>query len=279
MRDRSFVCRLRPLLLILSALSWMVLVGFASRPQVLTVCLLGCPFSSIQQAIDAAHWGDIIQILPGIYQEHLQISKSITLEGANADQVILQAPDRKQDVIYAFSFPIPIWVQVSGVLITEGRAGIYVKGMAYVSFTDNIIRDNTTGILLEGLIHAQIMNNLIESNGYRVLDMDFLLQKGGITLRLDCLPELGLRLLSAKIRDNEIVNNIPGIQSFGARVWVENNQITENGVAGIVVYDASWAFIQGNEIRRNWWTGVQVYWNPQVTLLDNVIAENEDQRK
>jgi parallel beta-helix repeat protein len=272
--------KLKALLITLGSLGWIVLVGFAYQPQILTVCPAGCPLSSIQQAIDIAHNGDIIQILPGTYIESLHISKSITLQGVDASQVILKAPDHKQDVIYAISFPFPIRLNISGVTITEGRAGIYVEGMARVTIRGSRILKNMAGILLlNGFMHARIENNRIEGNGNLVYDTDFRYNRGGIVLRLDGFPQLGMRWLSAQIQENEILNNLPGISVDGANAWIEDNLIQKNGMAGIVVYDSSWAVIQDNEITQNWWTGVQIYYDPKVVMKGNVIAENEDQRK
>lgn len=267
--------------MILGALGWIVLlVGFDYQPQTLTICPSGCVYSSIQQAIDLARNGDILQILPGTYTESLQISKSITLRGVDASQVILKAPDPKQDVIYAVGFPFPIRLNISGVTITEGRAGVYVEGMARVTIRGSRILKNMAGILLwNGFMNARIENNQIEGNGNRVYDTDFLYNKGGIVLRLDGFPQLGMRWLSAQIQENEIINNLPGISVDGANAWIEDNLIRQNGMAGIVVYRDSWAVIQDNEITQNWWTGVQIYYDPKVVMKDNVMAENEDQRE
>lgn len=280
MRHIDSTRRLRFLLLTIGMVGWLVMSGFAYSTQTLTVCPSGCSFQSIQQAINIARWGATIQVLPGIYQESLRISKSLTLQGVDATQVILKSPDRTQDVIHVSSFPFPVRVQISRVTITEGRAGIYMEGIGRLTVTQSIIRDNSGGMFVEGFIHVHIADNRLEGNGRKVFDSDFVFsgKAGGLTLRLEGFPHLGLLLLTAEILNNEIVGNQSGIQIDGAKAWVKNNHISGSWVAGIVIYDASWAFIQGNEIIRNS-SGIQVYGDPQVTLLDNVIADNEDQRK
>lgn len=50
------------------------------------VCPSGCPFSKIQAALDAAKDGDTITVGPGVYREHLKITKSVSLIGAGAAQ-------------------------------------------------------------------------------------------------------------------------------------------------------------------------------------------------
>jgi nitrous oxidase accessory protein NosD len=49
-------------------------------------------FPTIQAAIDAAQEGDTILIAPGVYREHLVISKSLILQGAGPDTVLEGEP-------------------------------------------------------------------------------------------------------------------------------------------------------------------------------------------
>jgi pectin methylesterase-like acyl-CoA thioesterase len=47
------------------------------------VCGTGCDYPSIQDAIDSSSVNATITVAPGIYNEYLKISKSITLQGAD----------------------------------------------------------------------------------------------------------------------------------------------------------------------------------------------------
>jgi hypothetical protein len=60
-----------------------------SMAQLYTVCPSGCPFTKIQAALDAANEGDTITVGPGVYREHLKITKSVSLIGAGAAQTRL----------------------------------------------------------------------------------------------------------------------------------------------------------------------------------------------
>jgi hypothetical protein len=54
-----------------------------------TVCLSGCPFTSIQAGINAASPGAIITIGPGHYAENITVSKPVTLNGAGSKKTIV----------------------------------------------------------------------------------------------------------------------------------------------------------------------------------------------
>lgn len=57
-------------------------------------------FPTIQAAIDAAHEGDTILIAPGVYREHLVISKSVTLQGAGPTETILEGKSSEFELFW-----------------------------------------------------------------------------------------------------------------------------------------------------------------------------------
>jgi hypothetical protein len=56
----------------------------------LVVCNQGCPFRSIQAAINAAAPGDTIQIRRGTYDERVEITKNVALVGAGASATTIR---------------------------------------------------------------------------------------------------------------------------------------------------------------------------------------------
>jgi hypothetical protein len=56
-----------------------------------TVCETGCPFTSIQAAINAAQPGATITIGPGSYFENVVVDKPVTLKGAGSETVVYPA--------------------------------------------------------------------------------------------------------------------------------------------------------------------------------------------
>src|ERR1700733_834477 len=83
-----------------------VIVGVGIRSTALAgrlrVCANGCPYSTIQAAIDAAQTGDTIKIAPGTYTENPRIlpptaAKRLTLQGSGALTTIVDG--NQQDLV------------------------------------------------------------------------------------------------------------------------------------------------------------------------------------
>jgi hypothetical protein len=63
----------------------------------ITVCATGADYSTIQAAINAASSGDTIDICAGTYTEDLDITQSVTLNGAGEGQTIIEPFDANPD--------------------------------------------------------------------------------------------------------------------------------------------------------------------------------------
>lgn len=72
----------------------LLIVPFAPGPSHAAASRLTVPtqFSTIQSAIDAAHPGDTIRILPGTYVEQLTIAKDLNIAGSGAGSTRIAAP-------------------------------------------------------------------------------------------------------------------------------------------------------------------------------------------
>jgi hypothetical protein len=88
--------------LLVGACAVMSIRPSAARAGSLKVCLQGCPYSSIQSAIDAAQTGDTIKVGRGTYAENLHIqlpvaARTLTLRGIGARGTIVDG--NRQDCV------------------------------------------------------------------------------------------------------------------------------------------------------------------------------------
>ena len=72
----------------------------------LDVCLSGCPYSSIQAAINAATPGDTIIVAAGTYTEQILIQKELTLIGAGIGNTVVKAPNTR---VTAPGYTVQVW--------------------------------------------------------------------------------------------------------------------------------------------------------------------------
>jgi len=104
------------------------------RPTTLTVCAVHGNFHSIQSAIDAAHNGATVRVCPGTYVEGgiargsnaLTIRKDVTLVGAGADQVHVQARKGAR-----LAEPSPDLHSGRGDLVAVIRSDVDISGMTF----------------------------------------------------------------------------------------------------------------------------------------------------
>jgi len=168
----------------------------ASRAAALTVCptgLPGCAYSAIQDAIDAAHPGDVVQVATGVYtgvHSHLGltqtvlITKSLTLRGGYSTDFAEWDPQTFPTILDAqgigrvVTISGPLEVTIEGVRLTGGDAGDARGGGAAIirataTLSASQVVDNSArtggGVYAEGahvrLIDTQIAYNKARESG------------------------------------------------------------------------------------------------------------------
>jgi nitrous oxidase accessory protein NosD len=125
--------------------------------QTWVVCLQGlpvCRFTQIQAAIDAAPEGTVIAIKTGTYEENLIVRKSLTLQAAEGEQVIIKSPVERFPTLLLVSGWYPIHVEIRGITFQPARPqqgnGIEIMGMVAARLEHNTIQDYQGGILVLG---------------------------------------------------------------------------------------------------------------------------------
>lgn len=200
----------------------------------LRVCPRGCPYSRIQDAINAALPESILRIEAGTYRETLTVTKSLILIGVGADQVTIQAAERGKPVLFIES-STSIEVRVEGLTIKGAQRlsderfcfeyeprwicpyGISVHGQARLVLSKAQLSENaSSGIFAEGQAQVEVRNTIVKSNRSGV----------GATDNAQLVVE-----------DSTITNNQWNGLGLGdqARATVNNNTVEGNLICGIEV--------------------------------------------
>jgi hypothetical protein len=79
---------------LVASMAWMLLMLSAmegrANAATLTVCLSGCPYSQIADALAAAHSGDTIEVAAGTYRGGFTVGVSVKIVGAGADSTVIK---------------------------------------------------------------------------------------------------------------------------------------------------------------------------------------------
>jgi len=106
------------------------------------------PFATIQYGINHVAEGGTVHVAAGTYVGSIDISKSLTLEGANAFGTVIDAGGGFNTVVdIGTSLGAPVTVSISGVTIQNGSqdagGGIFIYSGHTLSLDDCTVRNNT----------------------------------------------------------------------------------------------------------------------------------------
>ena len=201
-----------------------------ARAETLVVCPQGCPFSSIQAAINQASPGDTILIQAGTYAENLTIAKQgLILRGEAPEKVILRAQFSDEPVIRVRESD----VRLSSLTVTGGARGIQIENRGNNSTLSNlIVRENQgEGLLIEAAQMGEARSCLIRANTIGI----FIGSRGAF------------RLIGNRIRENR-----DGVEVLDAdRIELRENVITNNSGCGVRADDRSQLLGSNNAIFAN----------------------------
>ncbi len=165
-------------------------------------------FSKIQEAVNNASSGDIIYVHAGIYNESVEINKSLSLIGEDRDLTTIQGED-SDFVIYITANN----VTVQGFTINKTISRPYDSGISIVA-GDNTIHHNKIVGVYWGIILYSFSKNLISDN------------------IIASSNETGLNLVFSTnnwVVGNTISNNQAGISLTSSRNnWFVGNTISNN---------------------------------------------------
>lgn len=166
-------------------------------------------FITIQSAIDAAQENATISVSKGVYTENIFINKSLTINGANPENTIIDG-NRTKDVIYIEK---EAKVTLAGFTIrnsgTEYNYPDYDAGIdihsSYNTIKNNIIMNNSNGIFSTYSMSNNYTNNIFHGNS-----------------------EYGIYLYSVS-NGNNVTSNIFTDNSYGLRIkGSQKNTVTKN---------------------------------------------------
>lgn len=120
-------------------------------------------YSCIQSAVDEAIDGDVIFVYNGTYHENIIVATSITIQGENKENTIIDGMGYGDIITCAADA-----IHIEGLTIQNGHYGIYACNTSQHQIRENIIAENLHGISLWNSLNVTIEKNSFEHNQYGV---------------------------------------------------------------------------------------------------------------
>jgi hypothetical protein len=195
---------------------------------------------SIQDAIDAASPGDVIEVMAGLYNENLSITKSLTLKGANSGTYGSSTSRVIESIIDGNGTEAAVFINandvtIDGFTIEGGENGFYHSGVFLTlantgaSVKNNVITDNSIGVYAQ-CTDCTVERNLFDGNNRSG-------PAGGSAIYSE-------NSINLTINDNEFKNHannsaiIFAASAVGAHTGttVSNNWIHDNNSGNSMIY-------------------------------------------
>ncbi len=220
-------------------------------------------FSTIQEAVDAAKVGDLIQIRSGSYSERVVVDKRLTIVG-----------DGPGSLITANGVPLlpGSLASDSAVLVIRNAFDVTIEGLSFSGPEDGIIVRSSSDITLRNVdasgnggngVDVRSSANVTVSgtftgngdHGVRVRDgsTDVVVESGLMTGNVDD----GIRVLES------------------SNVMVRDNESSQNGDHGIEVKDSTGVTVVGNTANNNVGYGIRVR-DSDVLVENNTTVGNQE---
>jgi hypothetical protein len=226
--------------------------GLPAGAAPLSVCSIGCQFTSIAAALAAAKAGDTIAVGPGTYAGGLVVDKSIKLIGAGANQTIVHrgGGDTGGSVVQVAAGTVAAISRVTleGGITTNG-GGLRVLDGGSLILDAVIIRQNIAesggAIYNQGRLSAiavAILDNTAFVGGGIVNEADLSLTRSDVSLNRAIIagaPEAAT--------GGGIVNRRSGRLTLGSTVVSGNVAMG----AGGGIHNAGQALLQGSAVSKN----------------------------
>jgi len=251
--------------------------------RVLTVCYWGCDFRRIQDAIDAAFFGDetILIKSPGLYEEKLTITKSIKLVGdENALPIVLLFMEAFSGVLISIGEeekPIKVTLKNLSLLGWPGQTGIVVEGPTTLVLENVEVRryirgivsyDERAQITIKNSIFRENGESAISSSSWVVVEDSQIFENGG---GISIYEKGQLHLIRSSVFNSTLFGIY--VDSTG-NVLIEDSHIYNNGSIGVFFGGSSKVLTKNSHIHGNRTVGVGIGDSSIVELLRTAISQN-----
>lgn len=254
------------------------------------------PGQTLQQAIynETVKGEDTIYVKQGTYYEHLNVNKSITLEGFHRDGTILDGMGNGTVVTVTANN-----AKILEFTIEHGNPyGVYLYNTSNSNASCNIVKDNAWGFQLLKSLDCTLRDNDIKGNTYNfgvsgstlahfVHDIDTTNkvdgkpiyywkdhEHDGDTIPADAGYVAAVNSINITVKDLPLRKNGQGVLLVNTNGSILENLVTSNNMVGIVLVNSSGNLITRNKASNNENSGILLSGSKNNTLLWNTASGN-----
>jgi parallel beta-helix repeat protein len=199
----------------------------------------GGDFDNIQEAVDAARSGDLIQVRSGSYVERVVVDKTLTIVGDGPGSLV----DADGVPLLPNSLPSD-----SAVLVIRDAFDVVVEGLTFSGSEDGIIVRDSSDITLD--------NVNASGNGGNGVDI-----RSSVNVTV-----------SGTFADNG--DHGVRVREESSQIVLEDGTMTGNVDDGIRVRDSSDVVVRNNNSSQNGDNGIEVRDSTGIEILDNTANDN-----
>ena len=270
------------------------------------VCPSGCAFTSINAAVNdpGTNNGDTIAVDPGVYTETVQVTKDVTIQGAQhgvdartgrtdpTQESVLNSSDGGFNVTAAGATIDGFTVQDADSAVSSIGAGIataYSNGGNY-TIVNNILTNNPIGLYLNS--DATNGSSLVKHNRFVGNNQGTSASGNGIyadqgTYSVDIVENKfanqendSILLIyggTVSISNNTLENDATILPAFISGLTVVRNSISNSRFHGIELYeDSSIAPVTRNKVNGSQWSALRVIGGGVATVQTNSFRGSGD---
>lgn len=195
--------------------AWLVGVSpMAIEPNVIRVPQ---DYQLIQQAIEEANPGDVIQVASGTYSENLKIDKPLRLVGEGPDKTIIAKAGTIVQVKNTYG------VEIEGFSVQNGTYGIFLWYSQNILLKNNKLSNNKWSFGVWGTSISQFVHDIDPSNTVDGKPMYFWVHQHGKQVPTDAGYVALVNSTNITVRDTRLTSNEQGLLLIST-----NNSVIEN---------------------------------------------------
>lgn len=224
-----------------------------------TVCATDCDFETIQEAINAAEPGDVIEVGDGSFNENLVINKQLTIKSENVHEAVINGSDdgivvliTEDDVTFE-GFTVRNGgmnpstdaniglLDVTGVIVNNNNIEKGFYGVVIQEGSGNIVTNNNIEDVVMGVALSNTSDNFVgvESDGITAGGNTIIIPDDGVLYE-----DNGRGVALTFSFNNQVENNLITSIRYGIQLAEEsdNNDIANNNISaaftGVVILGA-----------------------------------------